>query len=79
MGFQNKSGTHLEGYDSDGHHAEPNHGESVFASEETRVKVTDAGDHEPDESGGGEDPSDVAEVVDDIRLRVWVVPDKRPS
>jgi hypothetical protein len=48
------------------HHGKPNHGEGVLAAEEARVEEADAGDHDPDECGGGEDPCYVAWVVDDV-------------
>ena len=60
--------------DGDGHHAEPYHGEGVLATQEAGVKVADAGDHDPDEGGGGKDPSDVTEIVDAALASVGVEP-----
>ena len=52
LGGEAELNTYLEGYYGEGHHGGPNHGESVFPSEETGVEEADAGDHEPDEGGG---------------------------
>ena len=76
---QDRQFTHLETNNRQSHHTEIYHTHRVFAPQETAVEEADTWNHDPDEGGGGEDPSDVAEVVDDIRLSVWVVPDKRPS
>ena len=56
--------THLEGDHGQSHHRCPNHGEGIFPPEQARVEETDAGNHDPDEGGGCEDPCDVAGVVD---------------
>ena len=65
-------GTHLKGDDGEGHHGSPYHGEGVLAPEEARVEKADAGNHDPDQSSGGDDPCDVAEVVDGDGARVRV-------
>ena len=66
--------TYLEGYYGEGHHGGPNHGQGVLPPKETRVEETDTGNHDPDESGGGEDPGDVSRVVDGGGASIGVIP-----
>ena len=66
--------THLEGDDCKSHHGCPNHGEGILPAEETRVEETNTRNHDPDESGGGEDPGDVSRVVDGGGASIGVIP-----
>lgn len=66
--------THLEGYNRNRHHAKPDHGQRVLPSEEARVEETDTGNHDPYESGGCEDPGNIAEVIDTTVSGVCVEP-----
>jgi len=56
----------LEGGDANTDHAQPELGKSILATQETGVEESNAGDHNPDEGGGSEDPGDVTEVEDGI-------------
>ena len=69
-----KRDTHLEGDHSQHRDAKEDHGERVLPAQETRVEVTNARNHNPDESHGGDDPSHVAQVVDDNLAGVGVEP-----
>lgn len=68
----------MERNDSNGHHAEPNHGQSILPSEKTRVEEPNTRNHDPHESGGGENPSNVSEVIDPTLARIRVEPLQRP-
>lgn len=69
--------TNLEGDDANADHAQPELGKGVFATQETGVEESNTGNHNPDQSGGGEDPGDVTEVEDGItkvmrdKVRRW--------
>ena len=67
-------GAHLEGDYGESHHGHPDHAEGILAAEEARVEEADAGNHDPDEGGGGEDPGDVARVVDDGGAIIGIEP-----
>ena len=60
----------LEGNDSDGNHAGPYHGECILPSQKARVEETQAGNHDPDESGAGQYPCDIPRIVNDGRTRI---------
>ena len=60
--------THLERDRRENHHREPNHRKGILSTKEAAIEEADTGNHDPYESGGGEDPGDVAEVVDDGTL-----------
>lgn len=64
-GMSQSEDTYLEGDDRDGHHAKPDHRESIFPSEETRIKETDTGNHDPDQGGGCQHPGDVTSIVNE--------------
>lgn len=69
----------MEGYGGKHYHRQPNHRKCIFPTQETRVEETDAWNHDPHKGGGGEDPSNVAQVIDDILLGVRVKPYERPG
>ena len=64
---------HLEGDDGDAHHAQPDHGERVFPSEEARIEEADTGNHDPHESGGCQCPGDVSGIVDECLVQILAV------
>lgn len=49
----------LETDDRYTHHGQPDEGEGGLAAGEARVEEADAGNHEKDEGGGGDDPGKV--------------------
>lgn len=59
----NAEGTHLEGDDGDGHHAEVDHAERVLPAQQARVEEADARNHDPHQRHAREDPRNVAAVV----------------
>jgi hypothetical protein len=70
LGWMEKCGnkSDLEGDDANPNHAQPELGKGILATQETRVEESDARNHNPDESGRGEDPGDVTEVEDGIAV-----------
>lgn len=58
--------TDLEGDNADANHTEPELGKGVLATQETGVEESNTRNHNPDESGGGEDPGNITEVEDGI-------------
>lgn len=53
---------------------EHNHAQRVLPPEQARVEEANAGNHDPHKGHGGDDPSHVAEVVDDGLAGVGVEP-----
>lgn len=64
----------LEGCDGNAGHGQEDHAQCVLATQETRVEETDARDHDPHKSHGGDDPGHVTELVDN-GLAVGIVGD----
>ena len=55
--------TNLEGNNSDWQHRWPNHGQCIFAPQETGVEETDSWNHDKHERHGTDDEGEVADVV----------------
>jgi hypothetical protein len=53
----------LERDDGDGHHAEIDHRQGVLPPKETGVEEANTWNHDPDQSGGCEDPCGVSLIV----------------
>jgi hypothetical protein len=64
---------YLEGNNGQRHHAQPDHGQSIFTPQETGVEVAHSRNHYPDEGGRSNDPGHVTKVVNKSRLGCWVI------